>query len=93
MATNTPNLDLVKPEPTDPFDEFLASYNGNMDKIDNASGGGGSADIVHLTQAEYDALPDSKLTDDKVYMIEDAPPAGNDLFSVVDGAVCLTFEE
>lgn len=43
MATNTPNLDLVKPEPTDPFDEFLASYNGNMDKIDNASGGGGSS--------------------------------------------------
>lgn len=92
MATYTPNLNLYKPDSTDNFEDFLPKFNDNMDKLDQG-GGGGSANIVHLTQAEYDALPDSKLTDGKVYMIEDASPAGNDFFSVVDGAVCLTFEE
>lgn len=33
------------------------------------SGGGGSANIVELTQAEYDALPSSKLSDDVLYMV------------------------
>lgn len=33
------------------------------------SGGGGSANIVELTQAEYDALPSSKLSDDTLYMV------------------------
>ena len=33
------------------------------------SGGGGSANIVELTQAEYDALPTSKLSDDTLYMV------------------------
>lgn len=32
-------------------------------------GGGGSANIVELTQAEYDALPSSKLSDDTMYMV------------------------
>ena len=36
------------------------------------SGGGGGCDIVYLTQAEYDALPDSKLTDGIEYRITDA---------------------
>lgn len=33
-------------------------------------------ETVELTRAEYDALPSSKLTDGKVYMIKDAPGAG-----------------
>lgn len=33
------------------------------------SGGGGSANIVELTQAEYDALPSSKLSDNTLYMV------------------------
>ncbi len=45
----------------------MALYiNGNK-----TGGGGGNTDILYLTQAEYDALPDSKLNDDKIYMIED----------------------
>ena len=36
------------------------------------SGGGGSDSSVELTQAEYDALPDTKLTDNKNYFIKDA---------------------
>lgn len=34
--------------------------------------GGGSSNIVYLTEAEYDALPDSKYTDDVEYRITDA---------------------
>lgn len=37
--------------------------------------GGGSSDIVELTQAEYDALPDTKLTDDTMYLIKDGESA------------------
>lgn len=36
------------------------------------SGGGGSGDIMYLTQAEYDALPDTKLSDNVEYRITDA---------------------
>ena len=58
MATYTPNHNLGKPEPTDPFgyNSFLPLFNDNMDKIDQI-GGGGSANIVNCTQAEYDSLP------------------------------------
>ena len=36
------------------------------------SGGGSSGDIMYLTQAEYDALPDTKLSDNVEYRITDA---------------------
>lgn len=42
------------------------------------SGGGGNADKVELTKAEYDALPDSKLTDGKMYFINDWSQGGSD---------------
>lgn len=41
------------------------------------SGGGGNADKVELTKAEYDALPDSKLTDGKMYFITDWNEGGS----------------
>ena len=47
------------------------------------SGGGGNADIVRLTQAEYDALPSSKLTDNKVYMITDVNGDGSQFQPVI----------
>lgn len=40
-------------------------------------GGGGNADKVELTKAEYDALPDSKLTDGKMYFINDWSQSGS----------------
>ena len=40
MATYTPNLNLGKPEATDPFGNFRALFNDNMDKLDNGGGGG-----------------------------------------------------
>lgn len=39
--------------------------------------GGGSSDDVELTQAEYDALPDTKLTDNKNYFIKDGNGGGS----------------
>lgn len=39
-------------------------------------GGGGSANIEYLTQAEYDALPESKLTNGVEYRITDAGSMG-----------------
>lgn len=36
MATLTPNYNLEKPEASDEFKDFRASYNGNMDIIDQA---------------------------------------------------------
>ena len=40
--------------------------------IEYSGAGGSSSNVVYLTQTEYDALPDSKLTDDVEYRITDA---------------------
>lgn len=45
-------------------------------------GGGGNANIVELTQAEYDALPESKLTDGILYCITDGD---GDVINFVNG--------
>jgi hypothetical protein len=39
MAQYTPNYNLGKPEETDPFKDFRALFNDNMDKIDQIGGG------------------------------------------------------
>jgi hypothetical protein len=46
MAQYTPNYNLGKPEETDPFKDFRALFNDNMDKIDQIGGGTG---IDYLT--------------------------------------------
>lgn len=46
MAQYTPNYNLGKPEETDPFGDFRALFNDNMDKIDQIGGGTG---IDYLT--------------------------------------------
>ena len=46
MAQYTPNYNLGKPEETDPFKDFRALFNDNMDKIDEIGGGTG---IDYLT--------------------------------------------
>ena len=43
----------------------------------DGTGGGGSDASVELTQAEYDALPDTKLTDNKNYFIKDGKGSGS----------------
>ena len=46
MATQTPNLNLWKPEATDPFKNFRQLFNDNMDILDNGGGGSGGHTIV-----------------------------------------------
>ena len=86
MATHTPRFNLSQPENTDEMQSFMSDYANNMNIIDeNLGGGGGSANIVELTQAEYDALPASKLSDDTMYLIKDANSASNAEFTHVYG--------
>lgn len=93
MSTQTPNYGLYKPENTDSMDDFFTEYSANMDNIDdNMGGGGGNANIVELTQAEYDALPDTKLTDGKVYFIKDAI-SPEQFLTVQNGAICVIFDD
>ena len=115
MATYTPNYNLSKPEATDDFDAFRASYDDNMDKIDQnmgGGGGGGNVDDVlvngvsvvdgnhdaqitsyeEVTQAQYDALPSSKLTNGVAYFIKDAP-APDEYLTVVNGAVNIIYDD
>ena len=46
-------------------------------RVRYAAGGGGNVNIVKLTQAEYDALPDSKYSDGILYAIEDGEVSGS----------------
>lgn len=86
MATHTPRFNLSQPENTDEMTSFMSDYANNMNIIDeNLGGGGGSANIVELTQAEYDALPDSKLSDDTMYLIKDLNSASDAEFTHVNG--------
>lgn len=44
---------------------------------------GGNANVIRLTQAEYDALPPTKLTDNNVYMITDTNGDGSQFQPVI----------
>lgn len=46
MATYTPNLNLGKPEATDPFGNFRQLFNDNMDILDNGGGGGSGGHTI-----------------------------------------------
>lgn len=46
MATYTPNLNLGKPESTDPFGNFRQLFNDNMDILDNGGGGGSGGHTI-----------------------------------------------
>lgn len=63
MSTLTPNYGLHLPENTDSMDDFFDNYESDMTTIDDHLGSGGGATIEEMTQAEYEALPDTKLTD------------------------------
>ena len=56
------------------------TIDGTMTEVyapSESGGGGGSDSSVELTQAEYDALPDTKLTDNKNYFIKDGKGGGS----------------
>ena len=54
----------------------LAIKRGLEERMDKLEANGGS-NIVYLSQADYDALPDTKLTDDVEYRITDAGVRGS----------------
>lgn len=72
MATYTPNLNLGKPEATDPFGNFRQLFNDNMDILDNGGGGGsGGHTIVDengtaMTQRSGLQFDGATVTDDSV---------------------------
>lgn len=47
MATYTPNLNLYKPDASDPFGNFREKFNDNMDILDNGGGGGGGGHTIY----------------------------------------------
>lgn len=58
--------------------------------------GNGDAQIVsykEVTQAEYDALPNTKLSDGILYAITDATPNPYPFFKVVNGKLNLIFDD
>lgn len=87
MATYTPNYNLEKPDASDDFGDFRASYNSNMDIIDqNLGGGGGGHTII---DPDGTAMPNrSKLkftgsvsvTDDSVNNATVVNVSGNELY-------------
>lgn len=60
MATYTPNLNLGKPEATDPFGNFRQLFNDNMDILDNG-GGGGSSSLAGLTDVDLTTPTDGQV--------------------------------
>ena len=60
MATYTPNLNLGKPEATDPFGNFRQLFNDNMDILDNG-GGGGSSSLAGLTDVNLTTPTDGQV--------------------------------
>ena len=62
MATHTTNYNLEKPEASDPFGDFRAGYNSNMDIIDaNLGGGGGSSSLAGLTDVNLTTPTDGQV--------------------------------
>lgn len=57
MATTTPNYGLKKPEATDPFGDFRADYNDNMDIIDANLGGGGGGSGHTIVDENDQTMP------------------------------------
>ena len=47
MAQYTPNLNLYKPDASDPFGEFREKFNDNMDILDNGGGGGSGGHTIY----------------------------------------------
>lgn len=62
MATYTPNYNLEKPGASDNFGDFRASYNSNMDIIDQNLGGGGGGGGHTIVDPDGTTMPNrSKL--------------------------------
>jgi hypothetical protein len=94
-------LDLFN-ENMDIIDENMGGGGGGSGNVDDVEVNGVSvldpvtkiAEITsykEVTQAEYDALPSSKESDGVAYFVKDGGVTS--VFSIVDGMVCITYEE
>lgn len=81
-------LHAAIPEATIDYDELenRPAINGTVLEGDKALEELGGASVIRLDQAGYDALPDSKLTDGKLYLIEDGEPEGGPVMGVKGAA-------
>ena len=74
-VTNGGTLVVANPEMSGD-EAAISSIQIGDEKYKIEGGGGGDASMVILSKAEYDALPDSKLTDGKQYFVEDWQQGG-----------------
>lgn len=65
------------------------TVDGNESELYTPNSGGGSEDVI-ITKAEYDALPDTKLTDGKHYFLKDYSEGGEGGGSTVEVTPILT---
>jgi hypothetical protein len=66
-----------------PTDSQVLKYNGTSGKWENGTGGGGSADYVELTYAQYQALSDAQKKNGKMYFITDINGNGDQFQPVI----------
>ena len=66
-----------------PTDGQALIYDSTNQVWKNGTGGGGNADYVELTQAQYDALTDAQKTNGKMYFITDVNGDGSQFQPVI----------
>lgn len=99
MATRTTNFGLYKPDPTDPFEEFQAEHNANMEVIDrNLGGGGGSGGHTIVDESGVDLPSESKLQfTDGLQAVDDningKTVVSLAYFAVVNGELCQVYDD
>lgn len=71
-----------------PSDGDALVYDGTANKwVNGAGGGGGNADKVELTQAQYDALSTAEKNNGKIYFITDASDVADVVYSTAERAI------
>lgn len=65
------------------------TIDGETTEVFAPNGGGGGSDVVELTKAEYDALPDTKLTDGKQYFIKDYSESGSGSVGIITQRITI----
>lgn len=90
MGTYTPNLNLYKPDPSDPFGEFRAKFNDNMDILD-LGGGGGSGGHTIVDENGSDMPAESKLQFTGNVSVTDDNVNGATVVDVLGGSVNYGF--
>lgn len=98
MSSLTPNYGLEKPAPNEPFENFLPSYNRNMDKIDENMGGGGSGGHTIVDESGANLPSESKLQfTDGLQAVDDNVNGKTVVslayFAVVNGELCQVYDD